>query len=44
MVSKQCNVVGLFTDVGNLSTEKCFLILTNFLGEVADCSSCRYVL
>jgi len=44
MVSKQCKVVGLFTYVGNLSTEKCLLILTNFLGEVANCSWCRYVL
>ena len=41
MVIKQCKVVGLFTEFGNLSTEKCLLILTYFLGEVANCSSCN---
>jgi hypothetical protein len=44
MVHKQCKVVGLFIEVGKLSTEKWLLILTNFFGEVAKYSSCHETL
>jgi hypothetical protein len=40
MVIKQCKDVGLFTEFGKFSTEKCLLLLIYILRYVAKCSSC----